>query len=99
MDDERKGRPWIAGCSGAIVLLGLYVGAYALTVETFYTLRSGGCIPVYLVPGRPDLSWPHPDLVEALFSPVHRIDRHVRRRKWDSNIVLDAALLDGIPWP
>lgn len=27
MDDERKESPWIAWCSGIVVLRGLYVGA------------------------------------------------------------------------
>lgn len=81
MDDERKGNPWIAWCGGIVVLLGLYVGAYAFTVGEREEVEAAGgwgymsiVVPSYRVgPAR---------FAEPFFSPIHWIDRKIRRQKW-----------------
>lgn len=81
MDEKRKWSPWI---SGIVVLLGLYVGAYVFSVEAylhFYICPGFGEFPPSSSRYRyvPD---EFQDLAHSFFLPAHRIDRIVRRKKW-----------------
>lgn len=84
MDDERKGSPWIAWCSGIVVLLGLYVGLYAYMLEPreilIFRFAPAPELPIQKGSG---YRVEHP-LVDTIFVPIEHIDRRVRTDFWDS---------------
>lgn len=83
MDDERKGSLWIAWGSAIVVLMGLYVGAYVLTADAQLVVSQGSRASGFLVHVEPRYRFAPQWFAETAFSPIHRIDRNLRRQKWE----------------
>ena len=65
----------------SLLLLGIYVGSYFLLVE-------GGSISVYTYQAERLTYWPPKYRIggkfsEAVFLPIHRVDRQARPKTWE----------------
>lgn len=79
---ERKASA-VAWVSAAVLLalIGVYVGLYYATVRPFGGGRS--VVAIYTPPWHPYFRPPYHWILDEVFSPMHKLDRRIRRHVWE----------------
>ena len=88
--------PWAAVCVAVLLALGLYVGAYRLTVERWFvtfsqSVVSGPAIDISVGGPRYHQDDAFDAVLQRIFAPVHAIDHRIRGNYWTITTTHQAA--------